>query len=158
MNVSAARVEACLIDVLFQESFWFEIKGVLQAPSATMARRPLVSLAVLTLGLLVLNQLAFVSGPSQPALRGQEAAVAGAVLAALPAAPALATDQYTDTFSKVDVVCILVPIAFWITAFLEWESKQPSADDVTGYGYLGKTVDGPTEDKPAYFRRSPENG
>lgn len=53
---------------------------------------------------------------------------------------------------------IFVPIVVVWIAFLEWDSKQPSADDVTGYGYLGKTIDGPTEDKPAYFRRSPENG
>ena len=75
-----------------------------------------------------------------------------------PAAPALATDQYTDSFSKVDAIVIFVPIIVVWIAFLEWDSKQPSADDVTGYGYLGKTIDGPTEDKPAYFRRSPENG
>ena len=117
-------------------------------------RRSALGVAILALGLLALSRC-FVSpvekGFNSPKLR------AAAVLATLPA-PALATDQYTDTFSKVDVVCILVPIAFWITAFLEWESKQPSADDVTGYGYLGKTVDGPSEDKPAYYRRSPENG
>ena len=120
-------------------------------------RRSALGVAILVLGLLALSRC-FVSpiekGLDSPKLR---AAVLSTLPAALPA-PALATDQYTDTFSKVDVVCILVPIAFWITAFLEWESKQPSADDVTGYGYLGKTVDGPTEDKPAYFRRSPENG
>ena len=124
-----------------------------------MARRApvLLSVAILAFGLLALNQ-AFVAGPNQPALRGHEAAVAGAVLAALPAAPALATDQYTDSFSKVDAIVIFVPIVVVWIAFLEWDSKQPSADDVTGYGYLGKTIDGPTEDKPAYFRRSPENG
>jgi len=76
-----------------------------------MARRApvLLSVAILAFGLLALNQ-AFVAGPNQPALRGQEAAVAGAVLAALPAAPALATDQYTDSFSKVDAIVIFIPI------------------------------------------------
>ena len=103
-----------------------------------------LSVAILAFGLLALNQ-AFVAGPNQPALRGQEAAVAGAVLAALPAAPALATDQYTDSFSKVDAIVIFVPIVVvWIAFIMEWDSKQPSADDVTGYGYLGKTIDGPT--------------
>eukprot|EP00438_Fugacium_kawagutii_P018523 Skav213249 [mRNA] locus=scaffold1311:31810:32280:+ [translate_table: standard] len=91
-----------------------------------MARRApvLLSVAILAFGLLALNQ-AFVAGPNQPALRGQEAAVAGAVLAALPAAPALATDQYTDSFSKVDAIVIFIPIIFVWIAFLEWDSKQP---------------------------------
>ena len=125
-----------------------------------MARRApvLLSVAILAFGLLALNQ-AFVAGPNQPALRGQEAAVAGAV-----ACRAACCSQHwqlisTQTASaKVDAIVIFVPIVVVWIAFLEWDSKQPSADDVTGYGYLGKTIDGPTEDKPAYFRRSPENG
>ena len=123
-----------------------------------MARRApvLLSVALLAFGLLALNQ-AFLAGPNKPALRGQEAAVAGAVLAALPAAPALATDQASDSFSKVDAIVIFVPIIVVWIAFLEWDSKQPSAD-VEGVGYLGRTIDGPTPDKPAYFRRSPESG
>ena len=40
---------------------------------------------------------------------------------------------------------IFVPIVVVWIAILEWDSKQPSADDVTGYGYLGKTIDGPTD-------------
>ena len=145
---------------LYQKAFLVQERvSCFGGPSAIMARRApvLLSVAILAFGLLALNQT-FVAGPNQPALRGQEAAVAGAVLAALPAAPALATDQYTDSFSKIDAIVIFVPIVVVWIAFLEWDSKQPSADDVTGYGYLGKTIDGPTEDKPAYFRRSPENG
>ncbi|CAJ1387298.1 unnamed protein product [Effrenium voratum] len=126
-----------------------------------MAKRQslLLRLAVLACALLTLKQLAFVAGPGQqPALRGQEAALAGAVLAALPASPALATDQASDSFSKTDVIVILVPIVVTWIAFLDWDARQPSADDVTGVGYLGPTVDGPSPDQPAYYRRSPENG
>ena len=129
-------------------------------PSATtMARRGpvLLSVAILALGLLALNQ-AFVASPQQTALRGQQAAVAGAVLAALPAAPALATDQPSDSFSKVEIVAIAIPLVFWWIAFLEWDSKQPDPNETTEQIYLGKTIDGPTPDQPAYFRRSPENG
>ena len=122
-------------------------------------RQPvLLALAILACGLVALNQ-AFVAGPGQqPALRGQEAALAGAVLAALPASPALATDQASDSFSKTDVIVTLVPIVVTWIAFLDWDARQPSADDVTGVGYLGPTVDGPSPDQPAYYRRSPENG
>ena len=121
-----------------------------------MARRAplLLSLGILLCGLLALNQ-AFVA-PAKSSLRGHEAALAG-VLAALPASPAFATDQASDSFSKVDAIVIFVPIIVVWIAFLEWDSKQPSAD-VEGVGYLGRTIDGPTPDKPAYFRRSPESG
>ena len=118
----------------------------------------LLKAAVVACALLALNQLAFVAPGSSPKLRGQEAAVAGAVLAGLPAAPALATDQASDAISQQDWIIILLPIAFVWVLFLDWEGKQPSADDVTGYGALGPTIDGPTPDQPKYFRRSPENG
>ena len=115
----------------------------------------LLKAAVVACALLALNQLAFVAPGSSPKLRGQEAAVAGAVLAGLPAAPALATDQASDAFSQQDAILIFLPILFVWVLFLDWDSKQPSADDVTGYGALGPTVDGPTPDQPAYFRPQP---
>ena len=127
-------------------------------PPLTMARRAplLLSLGLLACGLLTLNS-AFVAPASKPALRGQEAAIAG-VLAALPASPAFATDQPSDSFSKVEIVAIAIPLVFWWIAFLEWDSKQPDPNETTEQIYLGKTIDGPTPDQPAYFRRSPENG
>ena len=118
----------------------------------------LLKAAVVACALLALNQLAFVSPASSPKLRTQEAAVAGAVLAGLPAAPALATDQASDAFSQQDAIIIFIPVLFTWLLFLDWEGKQPNADEATGFGWLGETVDGPTPDQPKYFRRSPENG
>ena len=62
--------------------------------------------------------------------------------------------QASDGLSRPDHLAIF----FVGLLFFDWESKQPSADDVTGYGALGPTIDGPTPDQPKYFRRSPENG
>merc|ERR1712107_81639 len=98
------------------------------------------------------------AGPAK--LRGHEAALAtmaGTALASAPM-PAFATDQPSDSFSQQDIIAIVVPFVFVATLYLEWESKQDPVDDVTGYGTLGRTIDGPTPDKPAYFRRSPESG
>ncbi|OLP79655.1 Oxygen-evolving enhancer protein 1, chloroplastic [Symbiodinium microadriaticum] len=149
-------------DELFKETNKvFDLgKGVIEMEIAAMGRHSsaLLKAAVVACALLALNQLAFVAPGSSPKLRGQEAAVAGAVLAGLPAAPALATDQASDAFSQQDAILIFIPILFVWVLFLDWDSKQPSADDVTGYGALGPTVDGPSPDQPAYFRRSPENG
>ena len=130
-----------------------------QVATSAMARRStaLLKAAVVACALLALNQ-AFVAPGSSPKLRGQEAAVAAAVLAGLPAAPALATDQASDAISQQEAILIFLPILFVWVLFLDWEGKQPSADDVTGYGYMGKTIDGTTPDQPTYFRRSPENG
>ena len=136
----------------------FVFTGLHLLPAMARHSSALLKAAVVACGLLALNQLAFLAPGSSPKLRGQEAAVAGAVLAGLPAAPALATDQASDAFSQQDAILIFIPIIFVWILFLDWEGKQPSADDVTGYGALGPTVDGPTPDQPAYFRRSPENG
>ena len=129
------------------------------SPIAAMARSSaLLKAAVVACALLALNQLAFVAPGSSPKLRGHEAAVAGAVVAALPSLPALATDQASDAISQQEAILIFLAIFFVGLLFFDWESKQPSADDVTGYGALGPTIDGPTPDQPKYFRRSPENG
>ncbi|CAE7216697.1 PSBO, partial [Symbiodinium microadriaticum] len=53
----------------------------------------------------------------------------------------------SDAFSQQDAILIFIPILFVWVLFLDWDSKQPSADDVTGYGALGPTVDGPTPEK-----------
>mmetsp|Transcript_12978 Transcript_12978/g.29614 ORF Transcript_12978/g.29614 Transcript_12978/m.29614 type:complete len:125 (-) Transcript_12978:71-445(-) len=124
-----------------------------------MARRPsaLLKAAVVACAVLGLCRVAFVAPGSSPKLRGHEAAVAGAVLAGLPAAPAMATDQWQDSFSQTDTVVIFSAIAIVGVLFGDWNAKQDDIDDVTGYGTLGRTIDG-TPDKPNYFRRSPENG
>eukprot|EP00440_Ansanella_granifera_P033665 gb/GFBE01036527.1/.p1 GENE.gb/GFBE01036527.1/~~gb/GFBE01036527.1/.p1 ORF type:complete len:125 (+),score=38.60 gb/GFBE01036527.1/:1-375(+) len=118
----------------------------------------LLRLAVLAMAALALKQLAFIApAASAPKLRG-DAAVAGVTAAMLAAQPALATDQASDSFGPPEVISIIVPIVFVAFFYLEWEAKQAPVDDITGPGTLGIQVDGPTPDKPAYFRRGPESG
>ncbi|CAE8582644.1 unnamed protein product [Polarella glacialis] len=122
----------------------------------------LVRLAVLAVAALALKQLAFVSAPGAAAgskLRGHEAAavLAAGILAAAPV-PALAAEQTFDGWGPPEIVAVLVPMFLVGGAYGDWESRQDSVDDVTGYGTLGKQVDGNTKDKPAYFRRSQETG
>ena len=127
-----------------------------------MARQSsaLLRLAILALAALALNQLAFIApGAGSAKLRGADAAaatMAGALMAA--PMPALATDQASDSFGPPEVVSIILPIVFVAFFYLEWEAKQAPVDDITGPGTLGIQVDGPTPDKPAYFRRGPESG
>mmetsp|Transcript_68901 Transcript_68901/g.121785 ORF Transcript_68901/g.121785 Transcript_68901/m.121785 type:complete len:132 (+) Transcript_68901:68-463(+) len=114
----------------------------------------LLRVAALGLIALALKQLVFVVAPTGSKLRGYEAAVAGAVMAA--PMPALATDgQPLDGWGAQELAAVFIPFAFICTLFFEWEGKQDDADLITGVGALGRTIDGPTPDKPAYFRRSP---
>ncbi|CAE8586859.1 unnamed protein product [Polarella glacialis] len=121
----------------------------------------LIRLGLLAVALLATNQLLFVSPPSASgtsSLRGGAAAVALAgVLAAAPV-PALAAEQTFDGWGPPEIIAVLVPMFLVGGAYGDWESRQDSVDDVTGYGTLGKQVDGNTKDKPAYFRRSEETG
>ncbi|CAE8643248.1 unnamed protein product [Polarella glacialis] len=124
------------------------------------ASAKLVRLAVLAVAVLAFKQLAFVSAPanSGSSLRGHEAAVlAAGILAAAPV-PALAAEQTFDGWGPPEIIAVLVPMFLVGGAYGDWESRQDSVDDVTGYGTLGKQVDGNTKDKPAYFRRSQETG
>ncbi|CAE8627007.1 unnamed protein product [Polarella glacialis] len=122
----------------------------------------LVRIAVLAVAALAMQQLAFVAAPSSAVssnLRSQGAAVAVAagMLAAVPV-PALAAEQTFDGWGPPEIIAVLVPMFLVGGAYGDWESRQDSVDDVTGYGTLGKQVDGNTKDKPAYFRRSEETG
>ncbi|CAE8636282.1 unnamed protein product [Polarella glacialis] len=121
----------------------------------------LIRVCLLAVALLATNQLLFVSPPSASgtsSLRGGAAAVALAgVLAAAPV-PALAAEQTFDGWGPPEIIAVLVPMFLVGGAYGDWESRQDSVDDVTGYGTLGKQVDGNTKDKPAYFRRSEETG
>ncbi|CAE8582642.1 unnamed protein product [Polarella glacialis] len=121
----------------------------------------LVRLAVLAVAALAVKQLPFVSAPGAAGykLRGHEAAavLAAGILAAAPV-PALAAEQTFDGWGPPEIIAVLVPMFLVGGAYGDWESRQDSVDDVTGYGTLGKQVDGNTKDKPAYFRRSQETG
>mmetsp|Transcript_75845 Transcript_75845/g.171584 ORF Transcript_75845/g.171584 Transcript_75845/m.171584 type:complete len:127 (+) Transcript_75845:71-451(+) len=92
-------------------------------------------------------------------LRAAEQGAAGAALAgAIVVAPqaASAAELTYDGFGPPELVAITIPLVWCIVAYLEWESKQESTDDVTGAGTLGNQIDGPG--KGSYFRRSPESG
>eukprot|EP00448_Togula_jolla_P012963 CAMPEP_0170596884 /NCGR_PEP_ID=MMETSP0224-20130122/15382_1 /TAXON_ID=285029 /ORGANISM="Togula jolla, Strain CCCM 725" /LENGTH=110 /DNA_ID=CAMNT_0010921259 /DNA_START=123 /DNA_END=455 /DNA_ORIENTATION=+ len=101
----------------------------------------------------------FVAAPQT--LRGQiqgavGAGVAGAIAAAPQPAAALTDSLDYDGWGPLEITAVVVPIAFACGLYLEWESKQPSVDGITGVGTLGKTIDGPPGDE--YYRRSPESG
>jgi uncharacterized membrane protein len=126
-----------------------------------MARRStrVLRLAVLAVALIALSQLAFVAAPKSSSLRGHEAAAAAAAgIVLLAPVPALAVEQTFDGWGAPELTATALPLFFVIFLYLDWESKQEPTDNVTGFGTLGKQVDGPTPDQPLYFRRSPEHG
>eukprot|EP00448_Togula_jolla_P035625 CAMPEP_0170623542 /NCGR_PEP_ID=MMETSP0224-20130122/29755_1 /TAXON_ID=285029 /ORGANISM="Togula jolla, Strain CCCM 725" /LENGTH=126 /DNA_ID=CAMNT_0010950005 /DNA_START=34 /DNA_END=414 /DNA_ORIENTATION=- len=126
-----------------------------------MARFHVGMLLAISLGTVMAWQLAslcFVAAP-QTQLRGPVHGAVGAAVASIAAvqpAAALTDSLDYDGWGPLEITAVVVPIAFACGLYLEWESKQPSVDGITGVGTLGKTIDGPPGDE--YYRRSPESG
>eukprot|EP00442_Polarella_glacialis_P006578 CAMPEP_0115092412 /NCGR_PEP_ID=MMETSP0227-20121206/26749_1 /TAXON_ID=89957 /ORGANISM="Polarella glacialis, Strain CCMP 1383" /LENGTH=99 /DNA_ID=CAMNT_0002484223 /DNA_START=63 /DNA_END=359 /DNA_ORIENTATION=+ len=93
----------------------------------------MLRLAVLALAALALQQgLSFVAAPSTSSvasqLRGPEAAIAAALVAAAAPVPALAAEQTFDGWGPPEIIAVLVPMFLVGGAYGDWESRQDSVD------------------------------